>query len=252
MTREELARWVAPFFASDPTLPAVVDGVLRGGLGTIDADDEAQPRMARLSIGCYEIFGGDPEARRAERLAASVASGKEIVYGNRPDWRAYLLERLGHQVSDRPMQTFDPGALSLESLKRHAASPLAEGYELRRLDAAWAAQLDAELAPHALQVFESPTVFAERGVGYGIVAGSVLAAAATTYTISPSSAEIAIATRASHRQRGLAMAAAARLMQHCLENGLTPRWSASNPVSIRLALRLGFRSAGLCEVLLHR
>jgi GNAT superfamily N-acetyltransferase len=250
MTREELVRRVAPLFASHLALPAVVDGVLRGGLGTIAAGDEAQPRAARLSIGCYEIFGGDPAAAEAGRLVSAPASGKELVYGNLPDWRAFLLERLGPQVSDRPMQTFDPGALAPESLERTAASPLPEGYELRRLDAAWAARLDAELVPHALQVFASAAAFAERGVGYGIVAGSVLAAAATTYTISPSTAEVAIATRPAHRQRGLAMAVAARLMRHCLETGLTPHWNASNPVSIRLARRLGYRSAGVCEVLL--
>jgi len=252
MTRDELARWVAPFFASDPTLPAVVDGVLRGGLGTIATDDEEQPLVARLSLGCYEILGGDPTAPGALRLVGTVTSGKEIVYGNRPDWRTFLRERLGDRVTDRPMRTFDAGGLSREGLERLAESQLPEGYALRRLDARWAAQLDGELSPHALQVFESPAVFAQRGAGYGVTAGSVLTSAATTYTVSPASAEIAIATRPSHRQRGLAIAAAARLLLHCLDAGLTPHWNASNPVSIRLALRLGFRSAGLCEVLLHR
>jgi hypothetical protein len=251
MTRQELVRRVGPLFASHPTLPAVVDGALRGGLGTIATDDEDHPRLARLSIGCYEIVAGDPAAPDAARFVAELASGKEIVYGNDPGWRAFLLERLGDRVSDRPMQTFDPGGLSHEVLASQAGSPLPDGYALCRLDAGWAAQLDAELAPHGLQVFASTAAFAEAGIGYGVVAGPVLAAAATTYTVSPSSAEIAIATRPAHRQRGLAMAAAARLMLHCLEAGLTPHWNASNPVSIRLAQRLGYRSAGVCEVLLR-
>jgi len=61
--------------------------------------------------------------------------------------------------------------------------------------------------------------------------------------------EVAIATRPAYRGHGLAAAPAAALLEHCLETGLTPRWSASNPVSQRLAVRLGFRPAGVCEVL---
>jgi hypothetical protein len=60
--RTDLARSATPFFEDYPTLSAVVDGVLRGHLGTIAADDDARPRAARMSVGCYEIFGGDPPA----------------------------------------------------------------------------------------------------------------------------------------------------------------------------------------------
>jgi predicted GNAT family acetyltransferase len=63
---------------------------------------------------------------------------------------------------------------------------------------------------------------------------------------------VAIATRPAFRGRGLAAATAARLLRECLERGLTPRWSASNPVSQRLAVRLGYRPAGVCEVLYRR
>jgi len=85
---------------------------------------------------------------------------------------------------------------------------------VRALDAALTRQLDAELEPHALQVF--PT------------------------------------SRPAFRGLGLATATAARLLRQCLDAGLTPRWSASNPVSQRLAVRLGYRPAGVCEVLYRR
>ena len=63
---------------------------------------------------------------------------------------------------------------------------------------------------------------------------------------------MAIATRPAFRGLGLAAATAARLLRECLDQGLTPRWSASNPVSQRLAVRLGYRPAGVCEVLYLR
>jgi predicted GNAT family acetyltransferase len=98
-------------------------------------------------------------------------------------------------------------------------------------------------------VFTSAVHLIEGGLGFGVVDGDRLACAATSYAVSASFVEVAIATRPAYRGRGLAAAAAAALMGHCLDVGLTPRWSASNPVSQRLAVRLGFQMAGVCEVL---
>jgi len=78
----------------------------------------------------------------------------------------------------------------------------------------------------------------------------VLACAATSYTLSSRYLEVAIATRPAFRGRGLAMVAGAALMRQALARGLAPCWSASNPVSKRLAERLGYRPAAECEVLL--
>jgi predicted GNAT family acetyltransferase len=48
------------------------------------------------------------------------------------------------------------------------------------------------------------------------------------------------------------MIVGAKLIRDALTRGLVPCWSASNPVSKRLAERLGYRPAGECEVLLLR
>jgi predicted GNAT family acetyltransferase len=61
--------------------------------------------------------------------------------------------------------------------------------------------------------------------------------------------EVAIATRAAFRGRGFAAAASARLLLEAVARRLAPHWNASNPVSQRLAVRLGLRPAGTCEVL---
>lgn len=58
--------------------------------------------------------------------------------------------------------------------------------------------------------------------------------------------------RLAFRGRGLAAVAAAALIRECLRLGLEPSWSASNPVSKRLALRLGYRPGRQCEVLYLR
>jgi GNAT superfamily N-acetyltransferase len=214
----------------------------RQGRATVAGD------AARLSIGCYEIFGGDPSSAAARSLIESASRPRELVYGNDPGWRRIILDVYGDAVYDRPMRDFEPRGIDPAAL-----SPLEQalpaGFTLRALDAGLTEQLDRGLEPHAMQVFESVHDFLDQGIGFGVVHEGALACAATSYTRSARSVEVAIATREPFRGRGLAAVAAARLIRECLTLGLAPRWSASNPVSQRLALRLGYQPAGVCEVL---
>ena len=226
---------------------AVVEAAVEGRLGSVDTDDPATPRVACLSLGCYAIVGGDSAHPKAREFVSTVAPPREIVYGNDPAWRRLVLEVHGARVTDRPMTVFDSSRLDRDALARFACPA---GYQARRMDADDARQLDAGLEPHALQVFEGPEHFAREGLGYAIVASDgTLACAATSYTLSTRHLEVAIATRAAHRGLGLAAVASAALMRASLEAGLAPEWSASNPVSKRLAVRLGYVPAGECEVL---
>lgn len=238
---------LAPFFATHTTLPAIVEAGLEGRLGSITCDGSA----ARLSLGCYEMFGGDAASAGAWRLIAG-ATRRELVYGNDPAWRAVILGLRGHEVVDRPMTEYDTGGLDPAALARVEAS-VPPGFSVRPLDVRLAGQLDHELEPHGLQVFPSARDLVERGLGFGAVTtDGVLACAATSYTLSSRYLEVAIATRPAFRGRGLAMVAGAALMREALARGLAPCWSASNPVSKRLAERLGYRPAAECEVLLLR
>lgn len=239
---------LVPLFAAHRELRAVVDAVLEGRQGHATADGAA----ARLSLGCYEVFGGDASCAGARRLVAGAARPRELVYGNDPAWRRLIQDvHGGAQLADRPMRDFDPAGLDAAALVGFEAA-LPAGFGLQRLDAALAAQLDAELEPHALQVFASPAELAERSLGFGAVSQGRLACAATSYAVSSRFVEVAIATRPAFRGRGLALSVSAALLRRCLHAGLAPRWSASNPVSQRLAVRLGFRPAGECEVLYLR
>jgi GNAT superfamily N-acetyltransferase len=238
---------LASFFATHTTLPAIVEAGLEKRLGSMTLDGNA----ARLSLGCYELFGGDAGSVGARRLIAG-ARRRELVYGNDPAWRAVILEMRGHEVVDRPMTEFNAGGLDPAALARIEAS-VASGFTVCRLDVGLASQLDVELEPHGLQVFPSARDLVEHGLGFGAVTKEgVLACAATSYTLSSRYLEVAIATRPAFRGRGLAMVVGAALMREALAQHLVPCWSASNPVSKRLAERLGYRPAGECEVLLSK
>src|SRR5713101_7822734 len=78
---------VGRFFSPNHPLRAVIEGVLETGLGSVAVDQVAHPRAARLSLGCYEIFGGDAAAPAALRLMEDISSPRELVYGNDPAWR---------------------------------------------------------------------------------------------------------------------------------------------------------------------
>jgi GNAT superfamily N-acetyltransferase len=234
----------ASLFASHKTLPAIVEAGLEGRLGSSTREGEA----VRISLGCYELFAGNAGSREAARLIAG-AIRRELVYGNDPSWRARILELRAAEVVDRPMTEFDASELDADVLARFEAS-LASGFTVRRLDVALAEQLDAELEPHGLQVFPHARALVERGLGFGAVTrDGRLAVAATSYTISARHLEVAIATRPAFRGRGLAGVVAAALMREALARKLVPCWSASNPISKRLAERLGYRPGEECEVL---
>jgi GNAT superfamily N-acetyltransferase len=235
---------LASFFAGSLGLGAVIEAVVEGRLGQATVAGDA----ARLKVGCYEIFGGDPSSPSARTLVATAARPRELVYGNDPGWRQVILDVHGEEVSDRPMRDYDPSGIDPASLFRIEAE-LPAGFRLQALDSLLTRQLDADLEPHALQVFKSAQAFLEHGLGFGAVQNGQLVCAATSYTRSSRSVEVAIATRTTFRGRGLAAATAARLVRQCLTEGLTPRWSASNPVSQRLAVRLGYQPAGVCQVL---
>jgi RimJ/RimL family protein N-acetyltransferase len=242
---------VAPLFEHFRELPAILGAVFDGGLGVVTVDDPARPRVARLLIGCYAAFGGDPGALRAGELVRSVPPPRELVYGGDPAWRRLCLEIHGDALTDHPNATFDGSRLDSAEL-RAKSELLPPGFAMARFDAELAEQLDADLEPHALQVFPSAAAFADAGFGFAARIDGRLASVATSYAIGRGSAEVAIATRAADRGRGLAFAVAARFLLHCLEVGLAPEWNASNPISQRLALRLGYRRRGSLEDLLLR
>jgi hypothetical protein len=240
-------RALAELFSGRLELGAVIEAAVEGRQGRVTVDGGA----VLLSVGCYEIFGGDATSPGARSLVEGAARPRELVYGNDPAWRRLILHVHGKAVFDRPMLDFDPSGIDVASLVGLEAG-LPSGFRLQRLDTRLAGQLDADLDPHALQVYASVPEFLEHGFGYGAVYEGHLACAATSYTRSARSVEVAIATRAAYRRRGLAAATAARLLRECLALGLVPRWSASNPTSQRLAVRLGYRPAGQCEVLYLR
>jgi predicted GNAT family acetyltransferase len=92
--------------------------------------------------------------------------------------------------------------------------------------------------------YHSAEQFVQKGVGFGVIAGSRIAAACTSALVCSTGIEMNIITLPAFRKKGLATLVAAKLIVYCLENGLVPHWDAANEVSKQLAGKLGYREEG--------
>ena len=239
-----------PLFERHRHLVAIREAALEDRLGRVWGNQLEGPEAARIDLGCYNILGGDPQAKGAEELIRQVEAPMEFVY---PDdaWRQLILKVHGDRVRDRPMDSFSGAGLNTAHL-REMAGNLPREYTLESLDAETAGQIDKGLIPHGLQTYPSPESLTRDGMAWGALTREPsprLACLASAYALSSRSVEVAISTREDHRGRGLAGAVAARFCLDALGRGIEPCWNASNPVSKRLAVRLGFVPDGECEIL---
>ena len=71
-----------------------------------------------------------------------------------------------------------------------------------------------------------------------------LVSGASTMTVFNKGAEIQVATRIDHRNKGLATACSSRILLECQDKKLRPCWDAANLESKHIALKLGYEYKG--------
>ncbi len=232
----------ASLFNDHDCLRAVIDACLEGRAGQI-VPASAHPSALRLDVGCYSVFGGDPGSEDARFLLEGVSPSRELVYSGSP-W-GQRIQAVFPDVKDQSMMTFIPGPNCLD-MARHHLGGLSPGYEIAELTPSIAR--NERLTPNGFQVYETHEAFFENGFGFFVAHEGTMAALTTTYTLSQTKAEIAISTDPSFRRKGLATSLASAIVLECSRRGLVPHWSASNPVSQRIARRVGFVENGVCQV----
>ena len=141
------------------------------------------------------------------------------------------------------MITFLPAENQTEIARSHLGD-LAPGFEVEALTPAHV--VNPKLTPSGFQVFPSADAFFEHGFGLCIMHNGEMVALTTSYTVSYDKVEIAISTDPSYRQKGLASGLGAAMVLECERRGKVPHWSASNPISQRIARRIGFVDAETC------
>mgnify|MGYP000083849281 CR=1 FL=1 len=249
--REDVAN-LAPLYASMPPcgLRGLAAAVLEGHLGEAFADDPHAPQVAELCFAGVHFCGGDA-AHPLARVIVDRLPVDNVVAACTPLWRALLDAAHGRRLVALPATDYHAYTLDPHRL-RHLAARVPAGYAVRRIDLALARRIEAELQTEDhVRSFGSPEYFVSRGVGYCALHEGRIVSAASSGAFHDAGIEVQINTLPEHRGRGLATAVAAHLLLYCLESGLDPHWCTHNPISARLAEKLGYTRGETFELLVR-
>lgn len=239
---------LGPLFRGHAHLRAVIESVIEGRLGTAAADRAESPRTARLVLGVYTFLAGDTQTDAANEFVARQAAPCEFIVAGDPSWESLIDGIHGRRIERRSMDGFSPDSLDSAHLQALGTCAPA-GVRIVPMTAELARRLGPEFEPNRVSIFGTPQEFVERGLGVCALEAESIVAASTSYAVSSARVEVAIATHPDHRRRGLALSVGAAMLIRCLERGLEPHWTAGNPVSSKVAERLGFTLAGQIPVL---
>lgn len=212
---------------------------LQGHMGTLAVDDPEGPRAAAVTVGDFCFLAGAPS--RALAAGASAA----ILVPRTADWHPVIEAVWGQHV--RPYTRYatrkDTNRFDRAELSALARPP--QGVTLSPIDpAAYSLLGQADWSRDLRGLFRDSADFCRRGMGIAAWHEGTIVAGASSYAIFDGGMEIEIDTHPDFRRRGLAAACGAALVLVCLERGLYPSWDAHTPISLHLAEKLGYVSAG--------
>ncbi len=221
---------------------------LQGYAGEAYVDNLEDPTVAVIMVSIFAIIAGDPQSNFAENLLQSIPD-KRLIIAPSDAWNKKIEEVLTTSVTKHRQYRCSSKANSfdiptLESYK----DTLQEGYTLKQIDMSIISDTDHDGLPQDFtENFGSVNEFVERGVGFWILHNGAVVSGATSFYIYDGGIEIDIETDEDHRGKGLATVVAAELIFYCLEHNLTPHWEATNPTSLKLALKLGYSFESECD-----
>ena len=113
-----------------------------------------------------------------------------------------------------------------------------EGYRLAGMD-------EAAFEQHPFSHGENYpcwAAFQAEGSGAVVYHGGEIVSAASSFLSLDGEIELDVFTKESHRGKKLAAACISRMLQDCMEHGITVHWDAQNDISRHLAERFGFEA----------
>ena len=236
---------LAPLFGENRYDTVLINSVLEGYFGISYADSPSIPLVARLDSGAFTMLGGNPKVAVVRALLHHAPI--YYVTPENDEWRRVLREEFGDRISSLSFTAFSSRSLD-ESRLVELVRGLPTGFELKRIDRQQAERLSSDMEnEYFLENFESVGDFLNRGMGYCVVHKGRLVSAATSMAMCRGAIDIEIETVSEYQRRGLGTAVGARLVLHCLQRGIDPKWLAANATSERLALKLGYEKGETYE-----
>ncbi len=207
-------------------MPLLYRAALQGVFGK-------REQFGRSSItdALFVYLDGEPEAESTAR----VGSG----FRNRP------LVCLTKEWEVQIQAQYPDAAIYRRTIMKPACrftipekTEIPEEYRLTGMDEA---AFDQHPFSHGMN-YSCYAAFQAEGSGTVIYHGGEIVAAASSFLSLNGEVEMDISTKEIHRGKKLATACAARMLQDCMERGITVHWDAQNDVSRHLAEKFGFET----------
>lgn len=214
-------------------------------MGHLYADSLEKPVSAMALLGDFCFLAGKPDRELVAFKPERSAQDFMIMVPSTDGWARMIEEAYGEKAErvERYATVKEPAAFD-RGMLQSAVDGLPERYRLRMMDE----ELFAVCRENAwcrdfVSQYETYDKYRECGLGAVILEDGEIVSGASSYAGYRGGIEIEIDTRESHRRRGLAYIAGAKLILSCLERGWYPSWDAQNLWSLALAEKLGYRFA---------
>lgn len=233
-------------FPQGPALHGIREAALHG-MGRGWMDSPLHPRCAVLTAGDFLLCGGVPGPSARHLLRRALMSERREWLIDAPEGWMAPLEAIA-KVSMITRYAFDPEIQPENAPLAARVERLPEGAALQPLEGAWLSACRQEAWSRDFVSQYTDEDYARRGLGVLLTLDGRAVAGASSYLSYPGGIEVQVQTREGFERRGYATLASAGLILRAHERGLRATWDAANLASVRLAEKLGYRSAGAYTV----
>ncbi len=211
-------------------------------MGKTMVDNVHAPAVFQIEVGPFNYFAGDPSSDAGKKLLEALEPNR-LVMPSAEGWIEAIQAKFKEDMIGFDRYRFSADSLSRTDLQTLIdASPLAP--HIKQIDLNFAEQIWGTEFFIDLGDYESAVDFCERGVGYYFEEKGKAVGGAYASLVCSEGIEVSLFVQEAHRQRGIASLLSGKLLLWCLERGLRPNWDAANPISCKLAEKLGYTPSG--------
>jgi len=220
-----------------------IDCIIEGQMGRAFVDDSEAPESFMIRTGPLCYFAGVSDSEGGRAMMANL-DRYSIIMPSVEGWIELARSVHGKRLFQFPRYSFSSDRLSSGHVDQLLRSSPHQG-SIAPIDSNIAAEI-ANLPDHFVDLsdYDSPEDFARRGIGYCLLKGREVVAAAFSSLICSRGAEMSIFVMPEFRRKGVATALACAVIKDCLERRLEPHWDAANVESCLLAEKLGYVQTG--------